>query len=145
MKVHGGQFHELDGHKHCTYCGSITPQEALRRLTTPGCRFSATDKGGYKMYIDSEKKEFGKFYGAHLEDFSAEELAKWDEVSRRVFGRTWKRDAQGRLYSQVPKVDNFYGFQTWGVIGLDGKPEFHDGSAIPPDEAWWTRTEEKEE
>lgn len=143
MGVHGGDWRKReDGYDYCNYCGSIRPQEAMRRLTTPGCKFSSTDKGGYKFYIDSEQKDFGKLYGAHLEDLTPEELIRWDEISRRVFGMTWKRDEKGLCW-QSPKTGSFYGFQTWGIIAADGLPVFGDGSATPPDDEWWKRTNEK--
>jgi hypothetical protein len=140
MSVHGGKWRTRDGHERCDYCGSITPVEALRRMTTPGCKFSGTDKGARKFYFTSETGDHGKFYGEHLEDLSPEELAEWAAVSRRVLGVTWERDENGRLFAQAPKTGHFYGWQVWGDIGVDGAPIFNDGSPVPPSEDWWQRT-----
>jgi hypothetical protein len=147
MTVHGTKFErERDGYKRCEYCGSITPQEALRRMTTPGCSFSGTDKGGYKFYFTSETGDHGKFYGAHLEDLSEEELKEWAAASRRCLGVDWRyRAGKDPLYL-MPKSGTFYGWQTWGKIDPDGLPVFNDDSPLPPDEDWWKEvwTKEKE-
>jgi len=135
--VHGGQWRERDGHQRCAHCGSLTPAEALRRMTTPGCKFSGTDKGGYKFYFTGETGDHGKFYGAHLEDLSAEDLAAFAEASRRCLGVHWKHEGSGKPPACfMPKSDSFYGWQTWGKVGPDGQPVF-DEAPVPPDEDWW--------
>lgn len=139
MAVHGGNFRRREGDTHdgCDYCGSLTPAEALRRMTTPGCKFSGTDKGGYKFYFTGEGGEFGKFYGEHLADLSADELAAWATASRRCLGVDWEYDPNAGPACYSPKVTSFYGWQTYGVIGPDGLPVFDDDAPKPPSEEWW--------
>lgn len=145
MAVHGGQWEKRTGgsdetygkYERCKHCGSITPQEALRRMTTPGCKFSGTDKGGYKFYFDSEDGDHGKFYGEHLADLSEAELVAWAEASRRCLGVDWSYRAGTHPTYWAPKVGGFFGWQTWGKVGPDGQPVFDDGAPEPPTEEWW--------
>lgn len=145
MTVHGGQWRKRSGgsdetygkYERCDHCGSITPQEALRRMTTPGCKFSGTDKGGYKFYFDSEDGDHGKFYGEHLADLSESELAVWAEASRRCLGVDWEYVPGKQPKCWMPKTTSFYGWQTWGKVGDDGQPVFAEGAPTPPDAAWW--------
>jgi hypothetical protein len=106
-------------------------------MTTPGCKFSGTDKGGYKFYFTSETGDHGKFYGAHLEGLSANELAEWARASRRCLGVDWTHSPGAAPDCYMPMSASFYGWQTWGVVGSDGLPAFDDGAPVPPDEAWW--------
>lgn len=107
-------------------------------MTTPGCKFSGTDKGGYKFYFTSETGDHGKFYGQHLEDLSPEELTAFATASRRCLGVDWKHEGNGKPPSCfMPKSGSFYGWQTWGKVDSDGQPIFDDGAPIPPPEEWW--------
>ena len=145
--VHGGGWRDRDGHQACSYCGSMTVAEAIRRMTTVGCSFSGTDKGAYKFYfhIEGGKQNatdgsFGKFYGAHLADCTEDELAKFSEASRRCLGWDFEFVGNGQPpKAWAPKSNSFYGWQTWGKVGPDGKAMFEDGAPIPPDEAWWAK------
>lgn len=144
MTVHGGQWRERDGYQRCDHCGGITPAEALRRMTTPGCKFSGTDKGGYKFYFDSEDGDRGKFYGAHLADLTKDELAEWAAVSRRVLGVDWTHRENADPLCRMPSSGgNFYGWQVWGEIGQDGAPVFDTASPKPPTEEWWRSAQER--
>ena len=137
--AHGAKYTQRDGYDRCDYCGSITPAEALRRMTAPGCGFSGTDKGGYKFYFDDEKKDFGKFYGEHLDELSEGALREFAAASRRCLGVDWVYVAGKAPKWSAPRVSGFYGWQTWGKVGPDGAPVFGDGAPVPPDEAWWTK------
>jgi hypothetical protein len=139
MSVHGGKWYQRDGYDRCDYCGSLTPAEALRRMTTPGCKFSGTDKGGYKFYFTGETGDYGKFYGAHLEDLGPDELAAWAAVSRRVLGVDWAYKPGAAPDCFLPRIDNFYGWQVFGTVGPDGAPVFADGSPTPPSDEWWAK------
>lgn len=135
--AHGCGWRDRDGYQRCEHCGSLTATEALRRMTTPGCKFSGTDKGGYKFYFTSETGDHGKFYGAHVQDLSREELAAFAAASRRCLGVDWEGKDGAPPVCWMPKSTSFYGWQTWGDIGADGQPVFGDGSPTPPDEDWW--------
>lgn len=112
-------------------------------MTTPGCGFSGTDKGGYKFYFTSETGDHGKFYGAHLEGLTAEQLAVWASASRRCLGVDWEHVTGGSPECWMPNSGSVYGWQTWGKIGPDGMPAFDDGAPVPPDEAWWAKQRSK--
>jgi hypothetical protein len=135
--VHSGEYRDRDGFPRCTYCGSISAKEAMRRLQTPGESFSGTDKGPYKFYIG---KDHAKFYGEHLAEFTNAELVEWAALSRKIFGMDVWRDEKGELRFVRPRSSSFYGFQTFGEIGQDGKPVFGEGSPTPPEESWFVRT-----
>ena len=136
FRVHGGEYRDRDGFPRCSYCGSISAVEAMRRLQTPGEHFSGTDKGPYKFYIGTDH---AKFYGEHLAELEGAELDAWAALSRRIFGMDVWRDEKGELRFVRPRSSSFYGFQTFGVIGPDGAPVFGDGSPTPPEESWFTR------
>jgi len=110
-------------------------------MTTPGCGFSGTDKGGYKFYFTSETGDHGKFYGQHLEDLSREDLAAFAVASRRCLGVDWRYEGEKPLGCYMPKSGSFYGWQTWGKVGPDGQPLFESGAPVPPSEDWWLAQE----
>lgn len=153
MAVHDGKWKVRDGYERCGYCGSLTPAEALRRMTTPGCKFSCTDKGAYKFYFESEsgtghdyeespgvkrrtERDHGKFYGEHLADLSFEELEAWSAAARRCLGYDFLFQGVG----VDPRVRRWSTGQTWGTVGDDGKPVFGDGSGTPATEEQWATT-----
>lgn len=144
MSHHDGQWEtRVTGVIACKMCGSLSPAEALRRMTTPGCTFSGTDKGAYKFYFYDQDGGFGKFYGEHLADLTEEELKVWAEASRRCLGVDWVFQSGRAPQAWMPATDDFYGWQTSGKIGVDGKPIFNEFSPIPPDEGWWERQRAK--
>lgn len=49
-----------DGYRHCSYCGSISPEEFMRDAKA-GVKLGPTDKD-YKIYVDGQRK----FYFQHL-------------------------------------------------------------------------------
>lgn len=120
----------------CSYCGSLSVPEAIRLLRTPGSQFSGTDKTGYKAYIGDRQK----FYFRHLRASLDAEFAEFDALSRKVFGLAWSRDAKGDLMVRYPRSGGLYGWQTFGHIGDDGEPVFHDGSPKAPAPEWWNKT-----
>lgn len=113
-------------------------------MTTPGCKFSGTDKGGYKFYFTAEDGDHGKFYGEHLEDLTREELVAWAEVARRVLGVDWEFVKGGPPKCWMPKSASFYGWQVWGTVDADGKPVFDESSPVPPSEEWWAKQQRKD-
>ncbi len=121
-----------DGREHCNYCGSLSIVEAIKLLKTPGTKFSGSDwKYGWphKFYIEAQPMHgAGKFYAIHLKDATDAELAEFDALSRSCFGVQWARDENGLKYG-APRSNEFGGFQLWGVIDANGKP---DHSAMKP-------------
>lgn len=115
----------------CNYCGSLSVPEAVRLLRTPGTSFSGTDKTTYKAYIGE-----GKFYFRHLQACTDAELAEFDALARKVFGLSFDR-VDGDIRCRYPRTKSFYGWQTFGQIGKDGEPVFHDGSPEPPPAEFW--------
>jgi hypothetical protein len=123
-KVHGLEWkHRDDG--TCDYCGSLSVTQLIEALNTPGTHYSGTDwKYGWphKFYIqpmnpETQKTTFGKFYNVHLKGNIGEEI--FQQASSLI----WKNlhilfvlDDQGLRYS-APSCNEFYGYQTWGVIG----------------------------
>ncbi len=150
-KVHDGEMRigsdpmvwELrDGNECCSYCGSLSPEAAMLALQTPGTKFSGTDKTGYKAYIEPAGV-FGKFYFRHLRALDQESFSKFSSVIRSIFGWSFERDETGKQHCYSPQSRGFFGFQTWGIIGEDGKPVFGEGSPNPPTEEWWENSMKK--
>lgn len=136
--AHGAEWQTRDdGYLHCSWCGSLHPDEFLRRLTTPGCSFSGTDKGAYKFYAGAEGKSADdKFYGEHVKDLDESRWSEFDAASRRCLGVAWVPEG-GKLTPLVPRSDSFYGWQTWGRVGPDGNPVHDEHAPTPPDGEWW--------
>lgn len=123
----------------CSYCGSISVPEAMRRLRTPGCKFSGTDKTTYKAYIetpDGREAGAGKFYFRHLRACAEAELAEFDELARPIFGLSFTLK-DGDILCRYPRTSGFYGWQTSGRIGDDGAPVFDEGSPKAPGPEFW--------
>lgn len=122
----------------CSYCGSLSVPEAVRLLRTPGSQFSGTDKTTYKAYIGDHRK----FYFRHLRACTDAELAEFNELSKKIFGIAWTRE-DGHLCGQFPRTVNAYGWQTYGHIGENGEPVFHEASPVPPGPEFWEATQVK--
>jgi hypothetical protein len=56
-----------EGRRHCSYCGSLHPDDALARLAR-GDKATPTDKN-YKLYIGGEKFYFQHFDEHHKKAF----------------------------------------------------------------------------
>jgi hypothetical protein len=101
----------------CSYCGSMTPAEALRLMGTDGTKYSGSDwKYGWphKFYISNDAAPAArKFYTTHLSDCTDEELVKFSRMSDQYFGITWGRDQRGVFYKSLPDM------QLWGVVCKD--------------------------
>lgn len=98
----------------CSYCGSMTAAEAIRRLKTDGTRYSGADwKYGWphKFYIETGSHPH-KFYNAHLVDASDEEFTEFARLSKLLFDIEWTRDENGPHWRACP------GVQRYGVIAL---------------------------
>jgi hypothetical protein len=106
----------------CSYCGSISVAEAIRLLEADGTRYSGSDwKYGWphKFYISNKSlnPHAIKFYNDHLIDATNEELKRFDELSKKYFGISFQKSAEGKLQYAAPRTDSFYGYQRWGVTG----------------------------
>lgn len=122
--------------KHCSYCGSLTPRDALILFKTPGVKYSGSDwKYGYphKFYLEDRHGHY-KFYTCHLKDMSSEFLDSWNEVVAPLTDiefyhwrdlaegeRPVGLDASALVYHAVP------GVQRYGTVG-----EGPDDSSSPP-------------
>jgi hypothetical protein len=118
-----------DGLRHCSYCGSITVDDAIRFLKTPGTHFSGSDwKYGWphKFYIEPYGKDgkqlYLKFYNTHLVDEEDDMIIKWGIISKSCFGIGWTRDKEGTKFD-YPAGDWPMGYQAWGEINSEGKPD----------------------
>lgn len=62
-------WQKRDGHKACSYCGSISPEELFAAIAA-GCKVTPTDKS-YKIYcdvpLDAGGTAHAKFYFQHLD------------------------------------------------------------------------------
>lgn len=103
-----------DGLLHCSYCGSLHPDEAVKLLKTPGTRYSGSDwkySFPHKFYIGG-----GKFYVKHLPDAGPSAFEEFAKLSRELFGIGWeKRD--GGIFWGAPHTSSPYGYQRWGAVG----------------------------
>lgn len=125
-KVHGKNprfssskitYQTRNGVATCSYCGSISPKEALARLLNPASDGSGSDwKYGWphKFYINVGKK-YGKFYSRHLYDADPETLQPLIDALAVKLGIRFKITSEGELayMSPYPK------FQTWYGTGFD--------------------------
>lgn len=94
----------------CSYCGSMSIDQVLKLLQTPGQAYSGADwKYGWphKFYFGS-----CKFYAAHLQDATPAELVLWQKHGMPALGVAFRQD-EDRLEFAAP----CRGFQSWGVIG----------------------------
>lgn len=104
----------------CSYCGSMTAAEAIKRLKTPGTDFSGADwKYGWphKFYIGSGPS---KFYNEHLADASDAEFAEFAEIANRFFDVEFTR-VDGKV-----KWSAYGNTQRYGLVAADGSPEHRD-------------------
>jgi len=125
-KVHGKNprfstilitYRKKDGVDTCSYCGSISPKEALERLTDPASNGSGSDwKYGWphKFYISIGNK-YGKFYSRHLYDADPKTLAALTEVIALKLGIRFNITPEGDLAYKSPTP----GFQTWYGTDFD--------------------------
>ena len=104
----------------CTFCGYIAPADAVKLLKTPGTTFECADwkyGGPHKYYLNGYK-----FYLRHLNQLSDAELSEFSELSVAALNIEFVRNVKGtRIMSPEPNCA--YGYQLWGVIGPDGKPD----------------------
>ena len=120
----------------CSQCGGMTVELAIQYLLTPGTKFSGADwKYGFchKLYVTPLRpvgKGHLKFMTAHLADADDETLARFSELSKAVFGITWARGEKG-IHFSCPRSTGFHGFQRFGEIDENGKPNHLDGFDTP--------------
>lgn len=120
------QFSQRNGEPRlrCDYCGSLTVEDVLTLLKTPGTKFSGSDwKYGYphKFYL-FEGSHQAKFYTKHLTQATDEQLIEFDSLSRKTWGIAWKRGEHGAAYL-APSTTCLYGWQLDGSIGPNGVPQ----------------------
>lgn len=129
----------LSDYEHCSYCGSITIDDALKGLSTPGVRYSGCDwKYGWphKFYLNlpcephrhcvSGTSHMGKmsdlkyqtrttihtnFYSEHLLDATPEQIKLWNEVAKPHLGIGFEI-VNDKLHYSAP----YAGYQTGGVV-----------------------------
>jgi hypothetical protein len=58
-------WNQRDGFWHCSWCGSIHPDDLLQIMQTNG-ELGPTDKN-YKVYVKTSDKRQSKFYFQHLD------------------------------------------------------------------------------
>lgn len=124
----------------CSYCGSLSFEDALKAFQTPGMRWSGADwKYGWphKFYLEipcepyeacisghyngetgeqsitraMKTSDHKKFYNEHLQDVSAEQLQQWNDIVGPITGvRFHWRDGRFQYFA----VPNRQGFGTIG-------------------------------
>lgn len=77
----------------------------------------------YRRVMGKRAYVYVKFYTTHLSDATDEQIKKFGELSQSVFGIVWGRDKEHGVFYQAPKTTHIYGYQLWGVIDKDGKPD----------------------
>lgn len=120
FKFDKAHWEDRNGIVQCSYCGSLSPQEVIKLLKTPGTDFSGSDwKYGWphKFYIGGKK-----FYNSHLEDMTDEEFKEFSALSQKIFGIEWMKNKEKGVGYRCPKTTGFYGYQRAGKIGEDGNP-----------------------
>lgn len=124
-KVHQGDtrflkepitYIQRDGVDTCSYCGSLSPKEAIDRLLDPESNGSGADwKYGWphKFYL-SIGDRYGKFYSRHLYDADSSDLVGLSNLLASKLGIRFKITEKG-LYYDAP----YHGYQTWYGTGFD--------------------------
>src|SRR4051812_18694694 len=110
-----------DGLEHCNFCGSITLEEAITLLGTPGTCYSGADwKYGYphKFYIGNKK-----FYINHTAQATTDLLQRWNAVADATIGIFFERDGGG-----VKCLAPCFGYQAAGTVGGERR-EFRPAEA----------------
>lgn len=154
--IHFGRFGVLHGdfpnlelepndRDTCSYCGSITIDDAIKAMETPGVEYSGSDwKYGWphKFYFEipcepyerivgsswengkrtderaiCDKRHY-KFYSRHLIDATPEQIERWNRVAAPLLGVRFELGAEGDLKYSAPPANSFYGFQVHGVVGV---------------------------
>lgn len=72
------QFHHGIVARHCSFCGSLHPEDFLRLLEEGAVAEGPTDKG-YKVYVHAPDGRGTKFYSQH---FSAEQWQRYRALQR---------------------------------------------------------------
>lgn len=69
-------WQQFDGQfSHCSYCGSMNPEELLKMLRIGECSLGPTDKN-YKVYIEYNKTRETKFYFQHFSEVQKQEFVE---------------------------------------------------------------------
>lgn len=125
MKTPGVQFSGSDwkyGWPHKFYFEIPNPD--ADKLVEVGSE-SGTDENGNRYHrpiMGHRKFLHAKFYNVHLADASDEVVKEFGDLSAAVFGIRWQRK-DGRIGYAAPKTDSFYGYQLFGEINAEGKPD----------------------
>lgn len=126
-------------YEHCSYCGSISIDQAIKALQTPGTRYSGSDwKYGWphKFYIEipcepfkavtmshydgqgnrthqygEKSKRYEKFYSEHLLDATPEQLKQWNAIATPLLGVEFEIVNDRLRWKAVP------GYQASGTVG----------------------------
>jgi hypothetical protein len=68
------QFHGGLVARHCSFCGSLNPDDLIRLMREEGYSISGTDKG-YKVYVNAPgDRQVSKFKTHHLSDEQRAEI-----------------------------------------------------------------------
>ena len=122
-KVHENDYSKAkygdkeDGLAVCDYCGSMTPQDAIRILKEEHSNGSGADwKYGWphKFYLTGANDKGIKFYSNHLYDTTPEEFKELSDLIAKRLGIRFGMDERGLKY-RAPYSD----YQTWFGTGYD--------------------------
>lgn len=121
---HAVTWIEREGHRLCSYCGSLHPSELVSALAAGGKLGGSDWKYGspHKFYVripngqagtpimgHDSGYDHGKWYNAHLLDagYSEAALTELLELLTEQSGILWTRDEHGAIVYRAP----YYGFQ----------------------------------
>lgn len=90
----------------CTYCGSLTIDDAINALETPGTRYSGSD-------WTTVSSRHHTFYSTHLRDVTPEQIDRWNRVAAPLLGVEFERDERGLKWKAQR------GIQADGMVGGD--------------------------
>lgn len=69
------------GHRACSYCGSMNPEDLIDALANGIAELQGTDKG-YKAYVEfTDGRQIGKHHKFYFQHFS---LEQWDRFRKVV-------------------------------------------------------------
>jgi hypothetical protein len=115
VRPHDTDWHWVVG--RCSACGSLTPEEAIRLLSTAGTFFASSDWAfGWPdvVHLDAET-----FHAAHLVTVDDHELAMLARLTAPTLGVVYTRDDEGKIDYRAVRM----GFRVRGIVG----------EAVPPD------------
>lgn len=103
------EWKEREDKSHCSYCGSLHPEE-VRKIIEEGGKLGGSDwKYGYphKFYVYPKNGGMLKYYTQHLMDMEEPAFTEFAALLKEQTGIEFVKDGEGRLMYRAP----YHGYQ----------------------------------